>query len=467
MSAALPASAACLAGERVSGAFQHAPPTGGRARQGVELVEYLALSLALHAALAFWASRSYPRLMDRALQDEKDEQERAEPFTISVAAVLPSPEAEAAPQVASLVRETPPSPELLERALPPLERTASAPAAPPPADASKGEWPPRESRPRSDEPTLEDENALVAPEGSAEPLPGPEPAASNQQPHEAGTPEGTAAQGPSPEQEQQRPERKEAAASSPSDPQPHEADRGTPQEPELERTGRQRSVLGPGPGEVPIAEPVSAQPPPAGEPPPPREDEARTAESCMQDPELMAQAQVELAEGLRKGLTTVLLAAPEDQLEIARFFGEELVLVPRATLARDAAPRYYRWTSAGSPGVETVASVPPLEGRPQYRDLFDYEYARLPAPLRELRRSVPAREDVYLFAALLSPPEWALVIARRQEALARAGRDLSSVRRLVLRYAREPKGSFDLCVVEIQFSDGARVRPDGTGQGVR
>jgi len=206
---------------------------------------------------------------------------------------------------------------------------------------------------------------------------------------------------------------------------------------------------------------------PAPQPPPAKKTGGRTLESCLQDAGLMAQARAELAEGARKGLTTVLLAAPEDQLEIARYFGEELVLVPRSTLDASTAPRYYRLTDAGSPAVETVSSAPPLDGHRQYRDLFDYEYARLPEALRELRRSVPAREDVYLFAALLSAPEWALVIARRQEALAVAGRELSAVHQCVLRYARGGRGSFDLSMVEMVLTDGTRVRPGETGQGAR
>jgi hypothetical protein len=229
-------------------------------------------------------------------------------------------------------------------------------------------------------------------------------------------------------------------------------------------------ALGPGKAaavRAPSTSSPAAEPPPRAGPQPAKQAGGRTFESCQQDAALMAMALAELAEGSRRGLTTVLLAAPEDQLDIARFFGEELVLVPRTALAAGAAPRYYRLAGAGSRGVETVSSALPLEGHRQYRDLFDYEYARLPAALRELRRSVPAREDVYLFAALLSPSEWALVIARRQEALARAGRDLSSVRQFVLRYAREPGGTFDLRMVEIVFSDGSRVRSDEAEQGAR
>jgi hypothetical protein len=242
------------------------------------------------------------------------------------------------------------------------------------------------------------------------------------------------------------------------------ARQGVTEEPELELPAARVEGTGSG-GAAPEAL-VPLAPPRPAEPPRAKPAEGRTFESCLQDEGLMAQARAELSEGARKGLTTVLLAAPEDQLEIARYFSEELVLVPRTTLAAGVAPRYYRLATAGSRGVEVVPSAPPLEGHRQYRDLFDYEYARLPASLRDLRRTVPAREDVYLFAALLSPPEWALVIARRQEALARTGRDLASVRQFVLRYVRVP-GGFDLRVVEIVFSDGTRVRSGETEQGAR
>ena len=80
-------------------------------------------------------------------------------------------------------------------------------------------------------------------------------------------------------------------------------------------------------------------PPRPAEPPPVKTSEGRTFASCQADEALMAQARVELSEGARKGLTTVLLAAPEEQLEIARFFSEEVVLVPRSTLGEGASPR--------------------------------------------------------------------------------------------------------------------------------
>lgn len=190
--------------------------------------------------------------------------------------------------------------------------------------------------------------------------------------------------------------------------------------------------------------------------------EARSsAEELMTDPTLLEAARQELTGQARKGFTTVLLSAPEDQLAIARHFGEELVLVPRSALdPRNASPRYFRIALEGPEAVEIVPGRPPLERFRQYRDLFDYEYARLPAPLRELRRSVLARSEVYLFAALIPPAEWALVIGRREAALSRAGRPAAGVRRFQLRYLPLPDGGFDLQVTEILFDDGTRYQAD-------
>ena len=193
---------------------------------------------------------------------------------------------------------------------------------------------------------------------------------------------------------------------------------------------------------------------------------ARSVEMAMHDPTLLSAARDELERGETNGFRTVLLALPEEQVAIARFFGEELVLVPRVTiLPGTPEPSYFRLSAAGEPEVERVAGAPPLERHRQYRDLFDYEYGRLPGALRELRRSVLARGEVYLFAALLSPEEWALVIARRRDALSASGRELADARRFVLRYVHRPSGGFDLAVDEIVFADGTRFRPEPRPQG--
>jgi len=180
--------------------------------------------------------------------------------------------------------------------------------------------------------------------------------------------------------------------------------------------------------------------------------------AAMQDPALQERAREELTGKASQGFTTVLRSAPEDQADIARFFGESLVLVPRAALDPQASnPQYFTLDPAGA--VRTVAGRPPLEEHRQYRDFFDYEYARLPESLRTLRRSVLARGEIYLFAALIPGPEWALVIARRDAALASVAATNRPVRRFDLRYLRQPGGGFDLEVVEILLVDGTLLRP--------
>ncbi len=79
--------------------------------------------------------------------------------------------------------------------------------------------------------------------------------------------------------------------------------------------------------------------------------------------------------------------------------------------------------------------------------------------MRALRRSVLSRSEIYLFAALIPPQEWAVVIGRRREALAQAGRSLSEVERFTLRYERRTDGGTDVSVEEIAFADGSRFRP--------
>lgn len=197
------------------------------------------------------------------------------------------------------------------------------------------------------------------------------------------------------------------------------------------------------------------------EEPLPAEPIERSAAALMRDAELLEAAHDEIDGEVRRGFATVLVAAPEDQLDIARAFGEELVLVPRAALDPDAEmTRWFRLDLTGTPRVESVVGTPDLGRYRQYRDLFEYEYARLPKPLRELRRSVLARSEIYLFAALIPPAEWAVVIGRRRAALSSAGRDASEVRRYVLRTIRTQGGAFDVRVEEITFTDGTRFEPD-------
>lgn len=202
-------------------------------------------------------------------------------------------------------------------------------------------------------------------------------------------------------------------------------------------------------------------PPPERGTPEGKEAGARAAlQALMRDPGLLTRARQEASGEARLGFETVLVAAAEDQLDIAQFFGEELVLVPRSAIDQDNAdPRYFRLTGGKRPVVRQVRGRPPLPAYRQYRDLFDYEYARLPAPLRELRRSVLARSEVYLFSALIPVAEWAVVIARRRAALAQAGRGLGDARRFTLRYRRRPDNAFDVEVREILFRDGRRFRP--------
>ncbi len=311
-------------------------------------------------------------------------------------------------------------------------------------------WPPRPSLPQAPDeapasvallPLLLAPVADVAPE----PEPAPEP-----------TPELE----PAPEPEAPEPPRPDpvvAAATTP-DPQPPVEAPAEP-EPELEpeEPGASTHDETPPPPELGAPE---GELEPGGSAAPDEPTVAEQVGALMRDEELLDEARAELAGERTHGFATVLVAAPEEQVEIARFFGEELVLVPRSTLDPDAArPRYFRLGVDGDAQVEAVAGRPPLERYRQYRDLFDYEYGRLPESLRSLRRSVLARSEVYLFAALIPTSEWAVVVARRREALRDADAELGDVRRFVLRYVRAEDGAFDLRVEEIVFADGSRYRP--------
>ncbi|MEM8711973.1 MAG: hypothetical protein AAGG01_13565, partial [Planctomycetota bacterium] len=161
------------------------------------------------------------------------------------------------------------------------------------------------------------------------------------------------------------------------------------------------------------------------------------------------------------GFSTVLLSSPEDQLDIARAFGERVVLVPKAAFTDDPGARSFELSFQGGrePRVVSMVGRPDLEHSRQYRDLFAYDFQRLSPKLRELRRSVIRRDEVFLFAALIPASEWAIVIGRRREACASAGVDPEEVERYVLRYVRDGRGGFDFLVEELQLTGGRTIRP--------
>jgi len=184
---------------------------------------------------------------------------------------------------------------------------------------------------------------------------------------------------------------------------------------------------------------------------------------------LMRQAKAEVSGKSRKGFRTTFLCTASDQLDIARYFGEPVVLVPRAGL-RPGHEYYHRLVLAGEPGIEEVRSPAPLTRYRQYRDLFAFSYESLPTPIRELRRRVFVRGDVYLFAALIPPREWGLVIVRRDAALSEINRGRGGskrthddVKNFTLRYVRLPGGAFDIQVASISFDDGTVVNTTNGG----
>lgn len=237
---------------------------------------------------------------------------------------------------------------------------------------------------------------------------------------------------------------------------------------------------------APPAEPVEEEalpppPPEAGTPdgdpeeaaaaedpkPEPRADPsakaARELERIEESTDLMQQAKEEVGGKSRKGFHTTFLCSARDQLDIARYFGEPVVLVPRAGL-RPGHEYYHRLALTGEPGIEKVKSPAPLTEYRQYRDLFAFNYESLPAPMRELRRRVFVRGDVYLFAALIPPREWGLVIVRRNAALEKFNRGRSGsprtpddVKSFTMRYVRLEGGAFDIQVAGIAFDDGTVV----------
>ena len=188
--------------------------------------------------------------------------------------------------------------------------------------------------------------------------------------------------------------------------------------------------------------------------------ERADAATLANDAELLDVAAQELAGTAKLGFSTALHSLPEDQLDIAKAFGELLVLVPRAALDPEAEGVVsYRLDVSGTPRIVEVGGRPPLERYRQYRDLFHYEFKRLPRPLRTLRNSVVRRDQVYLFAALIPVEEWAIVVGRRREAVLALGVEESDVERYVLRYVRLPGGRFDFSVDEVTLADGRRLTP--------
>jgi len=184
---------------------------------------------------------------------------------------------------------------------------------------------------------------------------------------------------------------------------------------------------------------------------------ADSAETLMADVDLLEEARREIAGEVQRGFATVLLGKPEEQLAIARAFGEEVVLVPRSSLGlpRDELT-YFRLGAGGE--VQRATGLGALD-HSRFRDLFQYEYVSLPDALRDLRRSVLNRDEIYLFGALMPASEWALVVGRRQAALAASGREAGAVRRFTLDYEPRAGGRYDIVVDEILFTDGTRFRP--------
>ncbi|QDV08060.1 hypothetical protein Poly30_35960 [Planctomycetes bacterium Poly30] len=194
--------------------------------------------------------------------------------------------------------------------------------------------------------------------------------------------------------------------------------------------------------------------------PEPAADPRPTATDLSRDVALQAQATRELSGAQASlGFTTTLISSPEDQLDIARAFGEDIVLVPRSALDDTAQAESFRLRprSGSSSTIETLAGRPDLERSRQYRDLFAYDFQRLPAKIRELRRRVIRRDEVFLFAALIPASEWAVVIGRRQEACRAAGVLEDDVEQYILRYVRVAGGRFDFIVDEIRLASGERI----------
>jgi outer membrane biosynthesis protein TonB len=252
------------------------------------------------------------------------------------------------------------------------------------------------------------------------------------------------------------------------EPEPaHAAEAAHHEEPESELEEAPAEVEsetgGPPPAEAGTPDGTEEGENPAETPNPTEETEGGilTAAAAMSDANLLKEAEQEISGAARKGFQSIFLASPEEQLNIGKFFNELVVLVPKSAIdPNNANPQYFRIAlGSDTPKVERVLGRPPLEQYRQYRDLFSYPYNKLPDVVRELRRSVLARNEVFLFAALIPPSEWALTIDRRRRALAESGRDLTDVKQFVLRYVRSASGSYDIQVDAIHFADGSKIVP--------
>jgi len=175
--------------------------------------------------------------------------------------------------------------------------------------------------------------APAAPASSASaPDPEEQPPA-ERAPSELGAPEGTDGAKPVPPPPVDRPE---APAAMRAEPPPEPA--GTAAQDPADRESGTEPDAAPLVGGAPdlavtaAPPPVAAAPPPVtADPPPPAAPAPRPAAELRHDPRLLSLARAELAETTRHGFATVLLASPEEQIDIARSFGEALVLVPRET----------------------------------------------------------------------------------------------------------------------------------------
>ena len=184
-----------------------------------------------------------------------------------------------------------------------------------------------------------------------------------------------------------------------------------------------------------------------------------TLEELTEDRELLEAARRELDGEVRLGFSTQFLCAAEDQLAIARAFGEQVVLIPRSALDdEDKGASSYVLDLGPSGKVKKIPGRPDLSRFRQYRDLFGFEFSALPEPIRRLRTSVVRRDQVFLFAALIPAREWAVAVGRRRQALERIGRSEEGVERFTLRYVPASDGRFDFSVESIDFADGSQWR---------